>query len=50
MCLGEDIPDAEARFNKLQLQESVVELFFVSKNSVDKTVKEMLLVSVILSQ
>lgn len=49
VCLGEDIPDAEALFNKLKLQESVVELFFVSENSVEEKVKEMLLVSVILS-
>lgn len=46
--LGEDIPDAEVLYNKLKLQESVVELFFVSENSVEEKVKEMLLVSVIL--
>jgi len=38
--LGEDIPDAEVLYNKLKLQESVVELFFVTE-------QEMLLVSII---
>lgn len=47
VCMGEDIPDAEMLFLKLKRQESAVELFFVSENSVEAKVDEMLQVSVI---
>ncbi|XP_037836219.1 uncharacterized protein LOC119617787 [Kryptolebias marmoratus] len=41
VCMGEDIPNAEMLFLKLKQQQSVVELFFVSENSVEAKVDEM---------
>lgn len=43
--MGEDIPNAEMLFLKLKKQKSVVELFFVSENSVEAKVDEMQQVS-----